>query len=114
MGFWTDLSKLSKEQFTAEVDAILKGDQASKPTRSKKPPKKVPKDNRPVTQIAFVIQEQRQIDDVLAQQLLTKALLGRGYTVGDIPLMGNDLVRWLEMLIEKVSAADVIDAARKL
>ena len=115
VGLWTDLTSLSRDQFLAELESIkseTKGP-AKRKAAKKKERKPAPKSNRPAARIAFVLQEERNISDVDARRRLSAVLVSRGYEEADIPDGGSgDLLNWLELLLQAVPSAEVMDAAR--
>ena len=117
MALWTDISRLDKSEFTAALDKLVAAPQPStvRAKRPKQPPRQLPKDDRPVTRIAFVLQVERNLADRDAQLRLSQVLIERGYPASSIPRAGDDgLESWLTKLLRNVPSADVMDAARNL
>jgi hypothetical protein len=117
VSLWSDISRLNKSEFTAVLDQLVAPPQPStvRVKRPRKPPRPLPKDDRPVTRIAFVLQVERNLTDRDAQLRLSQILIERGYPASSIPRAGDDgLEAWLTKLLRNVPSADVMDAARNL
>jgi len=117
VALWTDLNSLTKDQFLAELETILEPN-APRPTKLKRATKskgKVPTDNRPATRIAFELQEISKVSASNAQAKIKEALLTRGYSPSDVPVIADQsLQNWLEELLKTVPSSEVMDIAKKL
>ena len=113
---WTELNRLSKVEFIAELDRLREDPKPPATKKRKKNPRKpVPKDDRPETRIAFVLEHERKLEQRDAQLQLSKILIERGYSPTAIPRAGNGtLANWISRLIKNIPSSEVIDAARSL
>ena len=119
VSFWTDLKSLRKSAFIDELDGILskKAVRATpvKLKKSVKPDRKSSSDDRPVTRLAFVLQEEKKLSTTEAQRLLVQALVARDHEEDSIPNPdGKSLDEWLEELLLHIPCSEVMDAAQKL
>ena len=116
---WADLAALTREQFVNELDCLLTGKRSAfsvpkAKTKSTNSPQKMPSDDRPVTRIAFVLQEEKKLSTEDAQVLVVQTLADRGYAKSDIPeTSGQSLEDWLEELLLHIPSSEVMDAAKK-
>jgi hypothetical protein len=117
LAFWADLKSLRREAFIDELDAIF-SKKAARVTPEKlkklvKPDRKSSSDDRPVTRLAFVLQEEKKLSTTEAQRLLVQALVARDHEEDSIPNPdGKSLEEWLEELLLHIPCSEVMDAAQ--
>jgi hypothetical protein len=71
---WRDLGSLSKEEFVGELDGIFVENHATRVApkfkKAVKHPRKFSSDDRPVTRIVFVLQDEKKLSNIEARSLL--------------------------------------------
>ena len=77
IAFWEDVRKLSREEFVSALEAFER-DKRSRSSRPRKS-RSFPRDDKPLTQIAFLLKAERRMTDGDAQVALSSMLKERGY-----------------------------------
>lgn len=121
IGLWSDLQKLTKKQFEAEVVKLtaaasnLLDQQEAACGEKERGSATAPKGDRPANRVARILTSKANIPEQEAAGRLKDALQTLGIDPGSLPpLQHKPLSVWLEELMRDIPAALVMNAAQQV